>query len=457
MAKRFSRILKGAIGIVIVLLVLVAVVNIAGLIGDRSIAGDVSKAGRDALQYFADLQKDGKGNAWDYYVRAMDAAEGISSDRELMRYLDGEEEPSFKLMTEILDNLLIIAQIKEGARQDYCAIPLAYEEGINAELPEYVALRRVVSITCVKALYDLEHGRNEEALDLLFSALMVGKHVASSPMIIDQMVGFALVGRALKVLEIGIASRGFNQRQLEEIAGFLDDMEKHWPPLANAISGELKLNRISFAKHGQNVTSLMVMGNEGIEESGFIRTFVLRILCWRDWFSPIRSIHKSFLFFEELHETLSDYEDLLLDETIGKELEAEKRSTIEKKIADFRKRNFWFALACPEYTAMFKRKMEWITTLRMLNLSSSLASHRLKTGSFPEKLTEIAPHLLVDLQTRKPWKYLNYGDSASISSPRIDEEPDMVITVTNMSIGTYLENKRLRAQKEREDRDVKEK
>ncbi len=91
----------------------------------------------------------------------------------------------------------------------------------------------------------------------------------------------------------------------------------------------------------------------------------------------------------------------------------------------------------------------------MMNLSSSLASYRLKTGSFPEKLEEIAPHLIVDLQTRKPWEYMNYTDSAKVSSPGIDAEDAITITITNMSIGQYLEKKRLMAQKRNEGGDAK--
>lgn len=450
MARRISKTLKAVIWIVGVIIGIVILVSVIGKIGDKAVSGEVKQAGQDALEYFSKLQKDGEGNAWVYYEQAMKAASGIASDRELTQYLEGEEEPTFKLMKDILDNLQIIDIIREGARQDYCAIPHAYEDGLEAPLPEYVALRRAVSITCVKALYDLENGRSDEAIDLLFSAMMVGKHVASSPMIMDQMIGFALVGRALKVLEIGISTRAFDERQLDEVAGFLDDMEKHWPLLSDAISADMKLMRISFAKQGENVTSLMVMGGDGIREFGFLRMLALRVLCWRDWFSPIRTMHNCFAFYEDLDAELRGYEGVLLDETASKEVEEEKGKSIKNKVDSFRKRNFWFAIACPEYPSMFKRKIERITMFRILNLSSSLASYRLTKGRFPEKLVEIAPHLIVDLQTREPWMYVNYGDSARISSPCVDAGDTIAVTITNMSIGTYLEKKRLKALEKKE-------
>jgi hypothetical protein len=449
MAKKISKTWKAIIAVVGALIAIVLVITLTGSIGDRTVSWAVQQAGEDALRYFSQMKGDGEGNAWEYYAKAMEAAEGIASDRELIGYLDGKEEPTFKLMKEILDNLEIIEYLEEGTRQEYCMLPHEYEEGMESPLPEYVALRRAVSIACVKALYDLENGRSEEALALLFSTVMVGKHISSSPRIIDQMIGFTLVSRPLEVLKIGIASRAFDQEQLGEIAEFLDDLEKHWPMLTDAILGETKLMRISFAKYGKNINSLLVKGNESTEQLWFVRMLALRVLCWRDWFSPIRAIHSSLSFPESLEDELRAYELVLLDEEASRESEAHQWASIETRIESFRKRNFWFALSCPEYTSMFKRKVESITMIRMFGLASLLASHRNATGGFPENIMELAPHLIVDLQSRKPWEYTNYGDSARISSPGIGADT-MSITLTKMNIGQYLGKKRLRAHREHE-------
>jgi hypothetical protein len=458
MAKKLSKTFKALIAIVVVLVAIVVIITVTGLIGDKTVSGAVEQAGKEAEMYFAHMDRDGEGNAWHYYAKAMKAAEGIASDRELIGYLDGKEEPTHELMQSILDNLEIIEYLEEGTRQEYCMLPHEYERGLESPLPEYVALRRAVSIACVKALYDLENGRSEEALALLFSTMIVGKHISSSPMIIDQMVGSALVGRSMEVLKIGIASRAFDQKQLGEIAEFLDDLEKHWPMFTDAILADIDLMRISFARYGQNITSLLVMGNESTEHLGFMRMLALRLLSWHDWFSPIRAIHSSLSFFEGLEDELRTYESVLLDETASKDSVQRRWTPIETRIASFRKRNFWFGLSCPEYASMFKQRAERITMIRMMGLSSLLASHRHATGGFPEKLVEIAPHLIVDIRTREPWEYMNYGDSARISSPGIDGDT-MSITVTNMSIGQYLEKLRRRDAKEeskqKEKREVK--
>ncbi len=448
MARRFSKTLKAIITILIVIAAIIIVITVTGMIADRTVLGEVAQAGEKAEAYFAHMVRGEGGNAWDYYARAMEAAEDIASDGELTGYLDGEKEAAPELIQAVLDNPEIIEYLQEGTHQEYCMAPHDYAKGLGSPLPEYIALRHAASIACVKALYDLENGRSDDAIALLFSVMIVGKHIASSPMIIDQMIGFAMVGRGMRVLKIGIASRAFNKRQLGEIAEFLDDLDKHWPMLTDAIVGDINLMRISFASYGERVTSLLVMGDESAGHLGFVRLFALRVLCWRDWFSPIRAIHSSLSFFEALEDDLLSYEQVLLDETASQDSVKRRLTSIERGIDAFRKRNIWFALSCPEYTSLFKQKVEWLTTVRMLGLSSSLASHREVEGGFPEALAEIAPHLVVDLRTGKPWAYENFGDSARIMSTDSDGLDTLSITVTKMPIEEYLAKIRKRAQEE---------
>lgn len=442
MRGRFGKILKAILGGLGLIVSLVVAITLIGFTGDKTILGEVRQAGEEALLYFSESPGEGEGNAWDYYARAMEGVEGIAPDSELIRYLDGEEAATPDLLRLILNNLPVIGLIEEGAHQERCVLPHDYEAGMESPLPEYTALRRAVIIACVKALYDLENGRSDEALQLLFSTMMVGKHIASSPMLIDQMIGFALLDRPLDVLKIGIASRGFDHAHLEEICGFLDDMEKHWPSLAESIRADIKLMRISFAKHGEGITPLMMTGDEASGYFGFIRMLALRVLCWHDWFSPVRAMHSSLTFFEGLGDDLMAYESMLLADSTARKTEQDRWAAIEKKIDAFGKRNFWFALTCPEYPSMFKRKLERITVIRLVNVSSSVAAYRSETGQFPRKLEDIAPHLIVDLQTRKSWEYTNYGDSATVLSPGTDGDTAMV-TITTMGIGQYLQRRRL--------------
>lgn len=449
MERRFSKTLKAFFTIVVVLVAIVTVITITGLIADKAVSGLVAQAGEDAQEYFAHMVRDDVGNAWDYYERAIEVARSIDADAELIAYLEGEEEPTLKIMQTVMDNPGIIQYLEEGARQEYCMLPHEYERGLESPLPEYIAFRRAVTIVCAKALHDLENGKSDEALALLFTTIMVGKHVASSPMIIDHMIGFALVGRSMKVLRLGIASRAFDRQQLGEIAEFLDDLDKHWPMLTDAIMGDINLMRISFASYGERATSLLIMGDESTERLGFTRMLALRMLCWRNWFSPLRAIHSSLSFFEELEDELRSYEQVLLDETASSDSVQHRWRLIESRMTAFKKRNFWFALSCPEYNALFRRKVERLTMIRMLGLASSLAAHREREGGFPEKLTEVAPHLVVDLRTGKPWEYNNYGDSAGITSPDTDGLGTLSVTVTRMGIEEYLERLRRRAQEEK--------
>ncbi|TES93458.1 MAG: hypothetical protein E3J87_02295 [Candidatus Cloacimonadota bacterium] len=442
MARRSSKTFRVIIGIIVAIVGLTLLVLLIGVIVDKVTQPSIKRAGDEALEYLTNLKRDEPGNAWDFYSLAIEKSRDIKSDKILSRYLNGNIEVTQEIMKTILDNLEIIEKIMEGARQEFYSYPYEYEKGAEAELPDYMSLRKAVSVTCAKAFYDLENGRTDASLNGLFSVMIVGKHIASgAPMLIDQMIGIVIVDKALKVLEIGISSGTFNDSQLESIAEFLVDLEKHWPLLSTALDGDSKTMKISFAKSQKGYSSLF-FGSES--ESKFIRVFVFRFICWRHFFSPKLSFLRGFKYMEDYISELKEIEEESMK--WEKRAEAKKREDeLQEKIKVYCKRNLLFGFVIPNVFSMHRRKLEYITKIRMLHLSSEISSFRLESGRFPQSLEEIAKYLVVDFNTGKVWEYTNYEDSVTIFSPGpdiSDKKDDISITLTGLGIKQYLAKRR---------------
>ncbi len=445
MPRRLPKTLKIPFIIVAVIAGIVLIISGIGAIFDRSAYHVILVDAEDALAYFSRFHYDDDGNAWEYYSEAAEKADSFGSDRELFRYLSGEIEITYNSMKTILNNLEIIELIREGAKQDYYSYPYEFEKGIAAEIPSYIGLLRAVDITCIKALYDMENGRNDTALENLFGAMMAGKHVASGPMVMDYMVGFSLVKRGLKVLRIGIASGAFNEEQLGGISEFLDDLEKHWPSLSEAIGAEAKRMRITFAGASAKDIGLTVFGgDQDADHFGFVQMFIVRLFCWRSFFSPYRSLHTCFVFMDEIFEELEKIESNAMDSLTDK-IEDKTFVALQGKVDSFRKKNFFFNIAAPDYGRMLRKKMKEMMGIRLIHTSSLVAAYRLEKGDFPESIEELAKHLIVDLGTGKQWQYTNYADSVIILIPGLDDEDAddaLSIILTGLGIKRYLDDKR---------------
>jgi len=446
MHRRFSKTFKIIIGIIASLLVLILLVFVIGWVTDLISKPAIKKAADEARLYFVSLKRDDPGNAWDYYSEAVKKCKAVESTKILSKYLDGIIEITPAVMKAILDNLDVVEKIEEGAKQDYYYYPYNYEKGILIEFPDFTSFRKAAELVASKSLYDLESGRGDVALDELFSVMTFGKHVATgAPMLLDQITGTIIVDRALKILEMGIASGTFDEGQLENISEFLDDLEKHWPMLAYAFSSEVKLSQLSLeANAGKEVMLAAIWGNRE-SGGGFVRMFLLRLLCWRSFFSPYRSIYKSLAFMEAFSSDLEKTERDILE---GKKDNTSKKQEVDalnKGIEDFKRRNFFFRITAPNYENMLKRKFVYITKLRIAIASSQIETYKLRRGRFPQNLSEIAESMLVDFNTGKLLQYTNYGDSVTLFSPGPDLErirDNVTISLNHLGIRKFLERKR---------------
>jgi len=446
MRRRFSKTFKIVIGIIASLVVLILLVFVIGWITDLISKPSIRKAADEARLYFVSLKRDEPGNAWDYYSEAVKKCKTIETGEILGKYRDGRKEATPAVMKVILDNLDVIEKIEEGAKQDYYCYPYDYEKGILIEFPDFMSFRKAAELVASKSLYDLENGRTDVALDELFSVMTFGKQIATgAPMLIDQMMGTIVVDRALKILEMGIASGTFSEGQLENISEFLDDLEKHWPMLAYAFGSEVKLSQLSLgANAGKDVVSTVVWGNEK-SGGGFVRMFLLRLLCWRSFFSPYRSIHKSLAFMEAFSSDLEKIERDILEGEKDKRLEEQEMAALNKRIDDYKRGNFFFRITAPNYETMLERKLMYITEIRIAIVSSQIETYRFRRGRFPQNLSEIAESMLVDFNTGKLWQYTKYGDSVTVFSPGPDLESkkdDITISLSKMGIKKFLERKR---------------
>ena len=444
MARRASSFFKILISIVGIIIGVILLIFIIGIICDKSTESSIQKAGDESLEYLGSLKRNEDGNAWDFYSIAIEKSRDIKSDRTLSQYLEGDKEIIAEILEVISNNQEVIDNIREGARQDYYSYSYNYEEGVAIVFPDFLVLRRAVDITCIKALYDLENGRNEIALDGIFSVIIVGNHIASgAPVLLDQMIGSVIADKALKIVEIGISSSTFNDRQTEDISEFLNDMDRHWPLFSTAMDGETKLLKISFAKLQKDFESLFSGWWDNIEIT-FLRKLAVRAFCWKYFFSPKRATQCSIKFMDGIISQIDEIERKTLSLVNEDEIDRKAEYEIEKQMKNYARKNPIFRIIIPNLLQMYHRKLQIITRIRMLQIANSITSHRFKKGKFPHSIEEIATELIVDFNTGKAWEFTNYGDSVTLFSPGpniSDKKDDISITLTKMGIKKYLEKK----------------
>jgi hypothetical protein len=443
MRRRSSAVFRFFLIFFIIIIGFWGVVSLIGWIGDKSFERKILADGENAQKELNSLLRTGPGNAWEFYSRAIEKARSIKSDRTLSRFLDGDEEIVAEVLEVIKNHQEVIDNIREGARQDYYSYPYKYEQGIAIENPEYLILRRGIDITCIKALYDLENGRSEIALDLLFSVMMVGKHLSTdSPLPYDQLMGFSFIHKAAQVLGIGISAGAFNEHQLEEISVFLADLEIHWPAVATTLKNDLNLVRVTYGYLHPAVGDLLFSDDV---EATFLRRFILRLMCWRYLFSPKKALYSSSGMFEEVINDLENIENEEVDTKEKKKRVLESIRMIEMKIKEFKRRNIVFSMMEPIYLSVYKKKLREITKIRLLHISSRIRLFRTREKRFPENVKELAKDLIIDFNTGEEWRYESFGDSVTLSSPGFydeDKSDDISITLTVKGIKKYLENKR---------------
>jgi len=390
------------------------------------------------------------GNAWDYYSAAMEKSKNIKLTIILERYLGGSSGITPEILQSIKDNEDAIEKFKEGARQKFCSIPYDYSKGVGIKIPDFMTLKRITEITCMKSLMELENGKNEKTLDDILSVAVVGKHIANSaPNVFNQMIGIVFFGQAMKVLKTGLSADVFNLTELNVVSDSLSSLEKSFPMLASGLDGEKKLWKISvanlpFYESENGFAGLFFYENK---MPSVFEHIVFRFYCWRYLFSPRLAALRSFKYMDNIVDGMKELENSY---TQG-DKKGKKYSKMENLLLgnakNYAVKNPIFSTMFPNFFSMYNRKADTITRIRILQLSCSIRSYFNENHHFPQNLEEIRGNddIITDLNTGKLWNYTSYGDSAAIFSqgPSItDTSDDVSITLTTLGIKEYFSKMR---------------
>lgn len=319
MPLKYSKGFKVTIGIIVGILGFLLFLLLVGFIIDCFTTPALKRAGDDALKDLMTYRQDEPGNAWNYYSAAIEEAKGIKSGRDWYKYLDGKIEITPEISKVIKDNKGAIEKIKEGAKKDYCAIPYDYAKGITVKIPDFMTLRKVVEIICMRSLQELERGQTENALDDIITVVTVGKHISSNaPRLLDQMLGMVFFNKGLDVFEFGLSAGEFDTSQLQKFTKLLSMLEKDLPRLSYALDGYMNAMKVSFGKlpfykAGDSFLFLDFYNRK----PGFFDIILGRFHCWRYFFSSKLSLLRSFKFMNRI---------------VAETQEAENRETTIKKI-----------------------------------------------------------------------------------------------------------------------------
>jgi hypothetical protein len=445
MAKGMSRGLKITLSIIGVIVVFILLVMVVGAIGDATARGRLDEIRNSSLAFLESYIRKEEGNAEQFFAEAAAYAEDVTVD--FYPYLDGTIEITPGLTKAILDNLDAIARVEQGAQMEFHSYPYAYQKAAAAELPPFFNMSKAVKLTCAKALFDMEQGRSDQSLNALLHVVRAGRLIASdTPALLDVMMGNSLAMYALNVLQLGLESGGYDQDQLERIEKFLEQCEREWPPVGLSLKGDVCGMAITLFDVLRSSGGVLQMGELLTDSFGDVfRLFILRLMCWRYSFSPVRMYLSGHESISGIVDEFNHLEDIPLTEESWEERNL-KYAEFREHLKQALEGNLILKLAFPNVFGIYNSRLETLTMIRAERLACAIFAFQRDNRRFPVDLKEMGGDLIYDFNTGKSWTYKNDGESATISSPGPNPEltkGDITITLTNLGIKPFL--RKLRA------------
>jgi len=214
----------------------------------------------------------GEPNAADLYEHAFDALR-LSEDEESKLWADppAEEEARLALAREVVAaNSRYFDRLDEATRTANCAFPVDWSRAIGGSFDHLASVRASARMLALRAEILAADGRLDEALASCAAIFRIGEHAKMEPMLLGQLVGYAVqdVGvRALEqVLSSGDPSPAACRELLAELAG-IDNLT----PSVRALRGEVAIWGIPlYDMVRQNAVSIgdLQSGAAFIDEGG---------------------------------------------------------------------------------------------------------------------------------------------------------------------------------------------
>lgn len=437
MAKKILKIIGIAVGIIIGIILLIFII---GNVVDLITAPMIKSMGEKALQQLSAQRREGEDNAWNFYAQAIDQIKDKALPEGTDKYLKGEVGINDDMIIAFNRHREILDFMKQGAQRPYCSIPMDYEKGIDAKLPDFVSIQKCTKLHAAQTLSAFEIGAIEDGLTNALSGITIGKHfVQGWPSLITYMIGIVITTRYLNVLETCIATGRFDKAQLAKINVTLTELERELPSMLWSIEGERDILTITLAR---TPLDFAIFRELFVISGNVVEMFLFRILAWRSFFS---------LRLAVMH-AIGDWGSMVA--ALGSDIQSNK-NTAEYDVEIARKLNLpditkygssnpIYQLFMPNYEGMFKRKTRAIAKIRLLNCATLLWQYRLANGKFPSSLNTLDKHVTKDPFRDDTWDYVFTDKIVIIRSPGYNlesgDDDDLSLTLKPITIKEYLQS-----------------
>jgi len=435
MVKRLFRIITTLAAALIGLAILVFII---GNCVDFFSTAAIKKESDRALEEFAMLSRDDDGNAWEYYLRAIHLMETKTFDETIERYLQHSVAYSGIVEKELSRHRNITDLIHTGAAQPYCHIPVDYEKGPHAVLPNYKKLLECAKILNAQVLVALERGNNERAVSGIIDGFTLSRHVLNgTPIMLNYMVGIRMLNLFTTTLVIALSTGTFDSHDLTKLITVLDGYERTIPSAVWVLQAEnsgMKIMLRTIPPLYPLLEQIEMMKASIFDELG------IRLVFWRYGFSAKQAALSAVREIDDLFFDMQGQGD----NTSSTEDDIKYVNIFDEFVQGYKPKNDIMSIFTTNWRGLFISRAQCLTQIRLLYSAALLWLYRSEHGEFPQLLTEFDASRVMDPYTGREWEYIMTNGIVTVKSPGkdrvFDNKDDLSITLYRQSVAEYLEH-----------------
>ncbi|UCC11553.1 MAG: hypothetical protein JSW02_09400 [candidate division WOR-3 bacterium] len=431
------RVLRIVTALAVAIIGLSVLIFIVGYGVDFFSSAAVRKEAEQALAEFDRLDRSDDGNAWEYYQKAIRLMETRTYDRRIDTYLVHSIAVSSSLQMELNRHNDISNLIRTGAAQPYCCIPIDYEKGLHAVLPNYRKLMECAKILNAQILVALEQGHRGRAVDKMIDGFTLSRHVMNgTPLMLNFMMGMRMVNLFAATLDIALSTGAFDENDLEKIVALLREYDQKIPPTVWVLQAEnngMKIMMRTIPPLYPMLDQIEMLKATLLDEMG------MRLLFWRHGFSAKLAALSA---VRNIDNIISDMQD------DGKhkgsiEEDIQHANDFDDFLVAYRSKNEIMNIYATNWRGLFVSRTRSLAYIRLLYSAALLWLDRIEQGDFPQSLTGSEVSKVLDPYTGEIWEYIWTGDIVTLKSPGsdlvFDNQDDLSITLFRQSIQEFLD------------------
>lgn len=308
------------------------------------------------------------------------------------------------ILTAMADADPLVQTFCEASRRPYAVFPVQWSEGFNALLPHLANLKTLQLLLEVRVIAYLAAGQTERAFAETECSWRIAGLLRREPLLISQLVRFALLQLAAETAWQGIAAHAWNDSQLETLQAQFS-VEDGLESLILALEGERAMSLEAFDRWTQNRTlfwaSVPDLGGESGPTGsprlplGWIRQNQVSLAAfYQDLLTKVRRLAET---PEEQWGDLNHY--------------GTDNSVFTTRATPY---NLLARMLAPALDKAVVKAVRSDVTMRSAATGCALERYRLKHGTYPESLTALVPEFLprvpLDPGSRQPLQYRRTSD-----------------------------------------------